>query len=250
MKNKLGQNFLINNDIAKKEVAYADISKQDTVLEIGPGKGILTQLIAEKAKKVIAIEIDKKLIDNLKDILPDNVELINDDVLKIDFQNISKFNKVVSNLPYQISSPVTFKLLNHNFDLAILIFQKEFGQRIIANKNSNHYSRLSVMVYYKAISKLLEYISKENFKPIPKVDSCVIQIAPRKNPPFEVLNENMFFEITKKLFNNRRKKIKNILIKFYDISNCTVPFLDNRVEELSPKQIGELSNIIFKNNIY
>jgi len=114
---QLGQNFLINKNVASREISYANITKEDTVLEIGPGKGVLTFLLAESAKKVIAIEKDKRLYDYLKPQLPKNVQLINNDALKIDFHTIPVFNKIVSNLPFHISSPITFKFLEYDFKI-------------------------------------------------------------------------------------------------------------------------------------
>ena len=126
IKPRLGQHFLINGFVADREINIANISKNDTVLEIGPGKGILTTRLAEKAKKVIAIEIDKYLVNLLLKKVPENVEIILGDALKIDFHELPKVDKIVSNIPYQISSPLTFKLLNYNFRLAVLMYQKEF----------------------------------------------------------------------------------------------------------------------------
>ena len=245
MKKNLGQNFLIDNKVAEREVNHADISKSDVVLEIGPGKGVITKLLASKAKKVIAIELDRNLINFLEKSMPKNVELINYDAVKVDFNTLPKFNKIVSNLPFQISSPITFKILNHDFDLAVLIYQKEFADRLIAGPGSKDYSRLSVGVYYKARCRILETVPKTCFKPQPKVDSCIIMLTPWKIPPFSVIEEKLFFDITKKMFNHRRKKIKNILGEFYKIELSNIPYLENRVEELLPEQIGNLSNIIY-----
>jgi 16S rRNA (adenine1518-N6/adenine1519-N6)-dimethyltransferase len=243
---KLGQNFLIDKNIAELEVKQADIKNNDVVLEIGPGKGILTKVLSEKAKKVIAIEIDKNLVNNLKKILPENVELIHGNALNIDFETLPKFNKIVSNLPFSISSPITFKFLEYDFELAILIYQKEFAERLTANSGSKNYSRLSVAIYYKSLCDVIRTIPKTCFKPQPKVDSSMIRMIPRKSPPFQVINENFFFDLTKNLFNYRRKKIKNILNNLYHLEPKKIPYLENRVEDLSPKQIGELSDILFK----
>jgi len=232
--------------VAEREINYANITHDDVVLEIGPGQGILTKLLTEKAKKVIAIEIDESLVNNLRRSMPDNVELIHSNALKVDFETLPKFNKIVSNLPFQISSPITFKFLDYGFNLAVLIYQKEFADRMIANVGSKNYSRLSVGVYYKARCELLEIIPKTCFEPQPKVDSCIIRLIPRKHPPFSVIDENFFLDLTKNLFNYRRKKIKNILSGLYTIQSKDVPYLDKRVENLTPEQIGELSNIIFK----
>lgn len=245
MNKYLGQNFLVDKKVAEREVDYANISKDEVVLEIGPGKGIITKLLAARAKKVIAIELDKNLFNNLKQSLPDNVKLINEDAVKVDFNTLPKFNKIVSNLPFQISSPITFKILDYDFNLAILIYQKEFADRMTAIPGNKDYSRLTVGVYYKARCKTLEAIPKSCFKPQPKVDSSIIKLTPRRLPPFSVFDEKLFFSLTKNLFNHRRKKIKNILSGLYKIQLDDFPYLDNRVEELLPEQIGNLSNLIF-----
>ena len=249
MKNKFGQNFLVDKKVALQEVEHANINEKDVVLEIGPGKGVLTELLAQRAKKVIAIEVDKNLVKDLQSFLPDNVVLINDDVLNVDFESLPRFNKIVSNLPFQISSPITFKLLNYDFSLAVLIYQKEFADRMVAKPNSKSYSRLSVGVYYKACCEIVEVVSKTCFKPQPKVDACVVKLIPRKRSPFLVYDEGFFFDLTRELFNHRRKKIKHTLKKLYNIDYSNMSFLDNRVENLSPEQIGELSNILFKRYI-
>lgn len=246
MKKKLGQNFLIDKNIAQKEIDYANITKDDIVLEIGPGNGILTKLLAEKAKKVIAIEIDEKLVDNLKNFIPDNVDLIHEDALKVDFGSLPKFNKIVSNLPFQISSPITFKFLEHNFDLAVLIYQKEFADRMVATVGSKDYSRLSVGVFYKTKCEIIDIVPKTFFKPQPKVDSGIVRLIPRKKPPFEVADEEFFLDLVKKLFNHRRKKIKTVLKKHYAPNIDDLPYLECRVENLSPQEIANLSNILYK----
>lgn len=238
---------MIDKQVAGREVDYANPDMEDIVLEIGPGKGILTKLLAKRVKKVIAIEIDSQLVKELKSTLPDNVTLINADALKIDFKTLPVFNKIVSNLPFQISSPITFKLLKHSFSKAVLIYQKDFAERMIAGSGSKNYSRLSVGIYYKTRCRILETVSKEFFYPMPKVDSSIVELIPRENPPFTVVNEKFFFDVTKKLFGHRRKKIKNILEDVHTkLEN--IPYLDRRIEELTPEQIGELSNLLFEIN--
>lgn len=247
IKRKTGQNFLVNKKVAEREIQYACIDKGDVVLEVGPGMGILTTLLAEKAKKVIAIEIDGELVDKLRQFLPDNVMLIHDDALMVDFEKLPKFNKIVSNLPFNISSPITFKFLDYIFSLAVLIYQKEFADRMIVKPGGKHYSRLSVGVYYKSCCEVVEMVSKTCFYPQPRVDSCMVRLSPREFPPFSVLDEAFFFDLTRELFNHRRKKIKNTLNELYeDIQFEDVPYIDRRVEELAPEQIGELSNVLFK----
>ena len=153
----LGQNYLIDKNKRDQIINFGNIDENDIILEIGTGIGTLTIEIAKKAKKVIAIEQDKNICDilaeRLKDEKIDNVELINDDALKVDFP---KFNKIISNLPYQISSPITFKFLNYDFDLAVLMYQKEFAQRMNGKVGTKNYSRLSCMLYFKCNTKLIE----------------------------------------------------------------------------------------------
>jgi len=240
---RLGQHFLIDKSVAEREITYADISTDDVVLEIGPGKGILTQLLAKKAKKVIAIEIDSALVKKLENTVSGNVSLIHADIMKIDFYTLPRFNKIVSNLPFQISSPVTFKLLEYPFSKAVLIYQKDFADRMVAHFHTKDYSRLSVGVYYKTHCRVLETVSKNCFSPPPKVESSIVEIIPRTKPPFTVVDESFFFEIVKQLFIHRRKKIKNTLENFFDNLD-NIPYLDNRIEELSPEQIGKLSNLL------
>jgi 16S rRNA (adenine1518-N6/adenine1519-N6)-dimethyltransferase len=245
VKGKLGQNFLINHEVAEREINYACLSKDDIILEIGPGEGILTKKLAEKVKQVIAIEIDYKLVKKLNENLPNNVKLIHADALKVDFNSLPAFNKIVANLPFQISSPFTFKLLNYPFSKAVLIYQKDFAERMTAKKGSKKYSRLSVGIYYKTDCRILETVPKESFYPIPKVDSSIVELIPRNKPPFKVLDEKYFFDIVKKLFTHRRKKIKNILFdKSENIKN--ISYINCRVEDLSPEQIGKLSDDLFK----
>ena len=176
----LGQNYLIDRNKRDQIVNFANLTKNDVVLEIGPGIGTLTTELADKAKKVIAIEQDSNISSILEKRLADegidNVEVINEDAIICDFPY---FNKIVSNLPYQISSPITFKFLNYDFDLAILMYQKEFADRMNSKVGTKQYSRLSAMLYYKADIEFLTKVSPESFIPSPKVDSAVIKITPK-----------------------------------------------------------------------
>lgn len=238
---KLSQHFLIDERIADRIVKYADLNENDIVLEIGAGNGILTKRIAN-ISKVIAIEIDKRFIERLRRIK--NVEVINADVMKINLENL-EFNKVVSNLPYHISSPITFKLLEVPFDSAILMYQKEFAERLVAKPGSKKYGRLSVMAYYKADCEILEYVPKEAFFPKPEVDSCIVKLTPI-GKRFNV-NEKLFDKVVKALFGHRRKKIKNALLLDKLVEKNEVerlPYMDMRAEQLEPEKIAELCNKI------
>lgn len=236
-----GQNFLIDDGVADRQIAYASIHPEDTVLEIGPGLGMITSRLATKAEKVIAIETDRKLAEYLSKKLPSNVELITADALCVDFP---KFDVMVSNLPYSISSPIIFKILNYNFRNAVVMLQKEFADRMVANAGSKDYSRLSVATYYRAKCSILENVPAAKFYPAPKVDSAVVEIIPRE-PPFALSNKTFFFKLTEMLFQHRRKKIRTILkSKRLIESDSGLPYLDLRVETLSPEQIGELSEAV------
>ena len=171
-----------------------------------------------------------------------NVEVIHGDALKIDFSKLD-FNKVVSNLPYNISSPITFKLLECKFDLAILMYQKEFAARLIAKPGSKDYSRLTVMAGMKANFELLEEVPPRAFRPVPKVSSYIVKVVP-VGRRFSV-DETLFGKVVKALFMHRRKKIKNALMLsgFYVDG---IPYADYRVEQLSPEQIAYITNFISK----
>ena len=252
---KKGQHILMDEEIIHRQIVYAEISKSETVLEIGPGLGALTFKLAQKAKKVVAIERDQRLFLYLKEKVPENVDLICADVLKTE---LPEFDVVVSNLPYQISSPVTFKLLNHDFNRAILMYQEEFANRMVAKCQDKDYSRLSVNVYFRADCRILETVPKKAFYPEPKVNGAIVKLVPRE-PPFSVKDEKMFFKVVNSLFAQKRKKIKNSLMSLIsaelkkqgvfskhilqEIIN-KIPYKDERVKELSPEKIAQLSDVI------
>jgi len=242
---RLGQHFLKDPAIAQREIDYAGLTRDDIVLEIGPGKGALTRLLARAARQVIAVEIDPGLATQLAATLPDNVLLIRGNAVTLDFASLPRFTKVVANLPFWISSEFTIKLLDCPFDKAILIYQWEFAQRLAASPGSKHYGRLSVLIAYKAACRLLERVPRTSFDPTPAVDAAIVELIPRRQPEFSVRNEAFFFDIVRRLFTHRRKKIKTTLRAFTpDLDG--LPFLDDRVEHLSPEQIGRLSDLLLE----
>ena len=244
----LGQNFLNDDNIAEKIVDYANIAADETIMEIGPGLGILTDIIVKRAKKTILIEKDRAISGYLEGrYSEENLEVIHGDVLEIDLPD---FDKVVSNLPFNISSPVTFKLLKQNFDHGILTYQKEYADRMCAGVGEKSYSRLSVMVSTFAEIERLFNISKNSFYPPPKVDATVLKLIPRE-PQFELKYPEIFSDVVRELFNYRRKTIRNGLRNGFDIDVKTedIPFGRKRVEKLSPKQISELTIHLVENNI-
>ncbi len=229
---KLGQHFLTDKSVLRREVEYAELSRNDTVLEIGAGDGRLTLLLAEKAGKVIAIEKDKKFAELLKQKIKEknmnNIDVLYADALSVDF---SQFNKIVSNLPYGISSPITFKLFQYlPWDLAVLSYQKEFAERFFAKPGERNYSRLTVAINYYCEPELLETVPKEKFFPKPKVDSVIVKLKP-KEKPFHA--DQQFWILIGKLFQHKKKLIRNALrdAKFdnADIEKLPVELLKKRV---------------------
>ena len=236
----LGQNYLIDKNKRDQVINFGDISKEDIVLEIGAGIGTLTIELAKRAKKVIAIEQDSNICEilnrRLKEEKIDNVELINEDALKIEFP---KFNKIVSNLPYQISSPITFKFLDYDFDSAVLMYQKEFGDRMNGEVGSKNYSRLSAMLYFKCDVNTLTDVSCESFIPKPKVDSVVIGLTPKESE----LNSdefNVYSKFCKALFQHRNKKIRNALIDSrHVVSNLDKKEIKKRLNDISDEKLND-----------
>ncbi len=246
-----GQNYLVDGNVLSRIVESAELSKKDTVLEIGAGIGTLTIPLAKNAGKVIAIEQDRKiasiLIKRLKALNITNVDVITCDATKIEFPT---FNKVVSNLPYKISSPITFKLLEYNFEVAVLMYQLEFAQRMVAKPGDSNYSRLSVMMHFYANVNLLFNVSKNVFLPKPKVSSAVIKLTPK----IDVEIDKFILNVTRALFQHKRKKVRNALIdSFHEIgefnkeeireliSKLDQEILDLRVIIMGPENIQKLS---------
>jgi len=214
---KLGQNFLVDELVFEKILRAAELSKTDTVLEIGPGVGNLTLRLAKRAKEVIAVEKDRKMCKILKKVLEEqnikNVRLINEDILKLEIKDqILKAYKLVANLPYYITSPVIRKFLESKRipETIVLMVQKEVAQRICANPGKM--SLLAVSVQFYAKTKIISYVSKKSFWPEPKVDSAIIKIIPLK---IQLKDEfiKTFFKIVKAGFSQPRKQLVNNLSK-------------------------------------
>lgn len=241
-KKSKGQNFLTDERVAQRHVDYADIQPGDRVLEVGPGLGILTNILIERSDDVTCIELDDTLAEFISERYGDRVTLIHGDAMKVDFP---EFDRFVSNLPYSISTPVIFKLLEYDFKKAVVMVQKEFADRMVAKVGTGDYSRLSVSMYYRANCRILEKVPASRFKPQPKVDSALVEIIPRPSP-FEVLDEKTFFKVAEVTFNHRRKKIGTSLKASGMIpKDADIPFLDERVEALSPEEIGQLADAVF-----
>ncbi len=231
-------------------ISYASVSREDTVLEVGAGLGFLTKLLSPACKRVIAVEVDPKLTKILRNDLRNlrNVNLIEGDVLNV---SVPQFNKVVSTPPYSISSLLLFWLLERNFDCAVLTFQKEFAERLTAPVGSRNYGRLTVGTYYRAEAELLDPVPRSMFYPPPDVDSTVVRLKPREEPPFSVEDEEAFFELVRTLFTQRNKKVRNAIVPFLrrrvekeNVARLadSLLFHDRRVRKLAPEDFGALAN--------
>jgi len=261
---RAGQHHVIDPGLLERIVGYADVSKKDEVLEIGAGIGNLTKLLAERARKVIAVERDGRFVKILRERLRGhpNTKIVHCDVLQVE---LPKFDKVVANLPYGISSDVTFMLLDHDFELAVLMYQWEFAERLIASPGSNDYGRLTVNVYYRAEVEMLEKVLPSAFLPQPKVFSAVVRLRPRE-APFKVTDEKMFFDVVRALFQHRRQKVRNALYHSFgqvfpdmklqkdqrrELLDNKLPkeFADARVMDLEPEKFGMIADNLFMSKI-
>lgn len=200
----LGQHFLYNTAIAERMAEYADVRKTDAVIEVGPGRGIITAALAATAKKVIAIEKDRGLAGQLIGRWR-NVEIITGDALELDWP---RFNKLVANIPFEISSPLLFKLFQQKFKVAVLILQKEFARRLVAAPGTADYSRLSVAARYYCDSEIVGTLSRGNFRPAPKVDCAIVRLRPRRSP---FATDEHFWQVVSSLFQHKRKIVKAAL---------------------------------------
>ncbi|NLY86774.1 MAG: 16S rRNA (adenine(1518)-N(6)/adenine(1519)-N(6))-dimethyltransferase RsmA [Tissierellia bacterium] len=227
----LGQNFLIDGNIVRKIVEKANVTKEDYVLEIGPGIGTLTEELALNAKKVVAIELDKDLLPILDETLGkyENIEIIHGDVLKVDLEKIieekldNKPVKVVANLPYYVTTPIITKLLesNLNLDSIIVMVQKEVAERMEAKPGGKDYGSLSVFVNFFSIPEIIIKVPKTVFMPQPKIDSAVIKLNIKKDLPD--IDKDKFFKIVKAAFSKRRKTLLNALSTYgFNIDKETI----------------------------
>ena len=245
---RFGQNFLIDTHVLEKIIEASKITKDDFVLEIGPGIGTMTQYLAEAAREVVAVEIDKTLIpilenDTLKDW--DNVTVINEDILKVDIaalaqeKNGGKPIKVVANLPYYITTPIIFNLLEQRLPMERLVamVQKEVAERMVAKPGGKDYGALSVSIQYYTEPEIAFIVPPESFIPAPNVDSAVIVCKRRTVPPVEVCDEKLFFKVVKAAFSVRRKMLSNAL-KNMGISSVQAAAWLERAG-IDPKRRGE-----------
>jgi 16S rRNA (adenine1518-N6/adenine1519-N6)-dimethyltransferase len=263
---KFGQNFLIDTHVLEKIIDAAGVMKEDFVLEIGPGIGTMTQYLAEAAREVTAVEIDKNLIPILADTLSgyDNVAVINEDILKLDISKIAEEKnggkpiKVVANLPYYITTPIIMGLFESHvpIDSITIMVQKEVADRMQEKPGSKEYGALSLAVQYYAKPEIVAVVPPNCFMPRPKVGSAVIRLTRHEQTPVQVDDEKLMFRIIRASFNQRRKTLANGLSNFPEI-HLEKELIQQSIEELglpvnvrgetlSLEQFAELSNILGK----
>ncbi len=263
---KFGQNFLIDTHVLNKIISGADIHSDDCVIEIGPGIGTLTSLIAANAKKVIAVEIDKNLIPILEDTLKEfeNITIINEDILKLDISNLAlqynegKAIKVVANLPYYITTPIIMGLFESHVPIESItvMIQKEVADRIQAGPGTKNYGALSLAVQYYSKPELIANVPQNCFIPRPGVGSAVIKLSAHKKAPYPVDDEALLFKLIRAAFMQRRKTLQNSVCNSNELhlgkdSICLALEqmkldVNIRGEALNLQQFCELSNILGK----
>ena len=262
----LGQNFLISQEVVEEIIRASEITKDDLVIEIGPGLGTLTKYLIEGAKKVICIELDKRMIEILNDrfSMYENFELINQDVLKVDLKTLIKEEKrnvknvkIVANLPYYITTPIIMKLLEEELDLESItvMIQKEVANRLIAVPGEKETGAITYCVYYYANSEGVIEVPNNSFMPEPEVTSKVIKLNIRKEPVVENVNKEVMFNIIKSSFMQRRKTLLNALVnaRVFENKEQGIKILKNlgldvniRAEKLSIEEFANLTNILYK----
>lgn len=263
---RFGQNFLIDSNILAKIVESAEVTKEDFVLEIGPGIGTMTQYLAESAREVVAVEIDKSLIPILGDTLSsyDNVTVINEDILKVDIErlvqekNQGKPIKVVANLPYYITTPIIMGLFESHVPLKsiTIMVQKEVADRMQVGPGTKDYGALSLAVQYYARPEVIAYVSPACFIPKPNVGSAVIRLDRYEKPPVETEDEAFLFAVIKAAFNQRRKTLANGLANARELGitrqQAEEALLQMelsssiRGEALTLREFADLSNILYR----
>lgn len=261
---KYGQNFLIDTKVLERIVEAAGVSSEDFVLEIGPGIGTMTQYLCERAKEVAAVEIDSHLIPILRDTLQsyDNVEIINEDILKLDIRGLAEKKnggrpiKVVANLPYYITTPIIMGLFESQVpvDNITVMVQKEVAERMQVGPGTKDYGALSLAVQYYASPEIVAHVPPSCFIPQPKVGSAVIRLKRHENRPVTVNDEKLMFQIIRASFNQRRKTLANSLNNFSGISLSKEQIQESieelgaapavRGEALTLEQFARLSDII------
>lgn len=244
---KLDQHFLVDERVADRIVEYAELKGDERVLEIGPGRGVLTGRLAGMSGGLHAVELDEDLASELEERFP-SVKVVRGNALQVD---LPEFDVCVSNLPYSVSSEVTFRLLERGFDRAILMYQREFADRLLAEAGSGDYGRLTVAVDLKCSVSRLEDVPRTAFQPRPRVNSTVVRLEPRESP-YTVSDEGSFLDIVRAVFTQRRKKTRNALLNTRhmtgldegDIRSLDTELLERRPGNLEPRELAKLADLL------
>jgi 16S rRNA (adenine1518-N6/adenine1519-N6)-dimethyltransferase len=245
---RLGQHFLIDPQVLQRIIRAAELSKDDLVIEIGSGLGVVTAELAKLVYHLIAVEIDKELLRISKEILKpyQNISFVPKDILKADLPKLimGRRYKIIGNLPYYITAPIIEKILQTEDkpEVAVLMVQKEVAERMAASPGSKKFSSFSIFVQFHAEVKLNSFVSKSSFYPWPEVGSAIVTLKPHKSPKYNVKNETLFFEIVHAAFQQRRKKIRNSLGK-HNLEGIEID-LNRRPETLSIEEFVHLANHI------
>ena len=279
-KKQLGQNFLVNPEALDIILEAGELTDTDTVIEIGAGLGCLTEVLARRAKRVIAVEVDELLYTALaarfgvtcgfpklaiQKSTDSRVQLLNADILKLELDSLlchdtktaSTIFKVIANLPYSITTPILWKLLDHHKQIhsCVLMMQREVAERIVAEPGGKDYGALTVGVAYRTDATLIATLSPENFYPAPKVDSALLKLTMRENPKVTVENEEFFFKVVRTAFRTRRKMLKNTLVRSRLASAKVLETAfeelgiapERRPETLDITEFAALANFLFFN---
>lgn len=251
-KKRLSQSFLIDKNIVKKIIESCELKKKDSVLEIGAGRGELTIDLSKEVKKLIAIEIDKRLCEILKMKLKDvdNVKVVCKDILK--YRLPKEKLKIIGNLPYRIATPIIIYLIENRSKISniFITLQKEFAERIIASPGNKDYGSLSLFVQYYTEPQILFTIKRSCFWPPPKVDSVFLRLNLRERPNFFIKDQDLLFKIIRKAFSQRRKILKNSLIGLFPKERIEEIFRELKLntfvrpEELSIEDFCRLANLV------
>ena len=265
-KKRLGQNFLINEEVIDEIIDYANITKDDVIIEIGAGVGFVTEQLVKYAGKVIAIELDEEAIKELEKIECDNLEIIHQDILKTDISSLSdKKVKVVANIPYYITAPIISHLLGEIDDLdnknrntiseIVLMVQEEVARRMVATEKSpsKQYGLLTILAQFWTECEIIRLVGRKSFFPAPKVNSALVGLKVKDKPMLELSDYHHFRRVLKAGFSQRRKNIKNCLVNGgfdKEIVKCVLNKLNidenTRGESLSIEKFGELSEELLK----
>ena len=264
-KKQLGQNFLVNPEVLNIILEAGEVTDSDTVIEIGAGLGYLTNALARRAKRVLAVEVDELLYNALAPqfSMDPHVQLFNTDILKLGLNSLlesadtSHTYKVIANLPYNITTPILWQLFAHQRQIhsCVLMMQKEVAERIVAGPGGKDYGALTIGITYHAEPMLIATLSPENFYPSPKVDSTLLKLTMRESPKVHVEDETLFFKVVRTAFRTRRKMLKNALVRgrFASAAELAAAFEttgiapERRAETLDITEYAALTNFLSRN---